>query len=635
MVFAHNAKTRLRYACPKTGLTASRRCQRVATDKAFRTVCRVMKQSMSSACTGLVVLGGALSLSSPALADQIGVESHGAPIPGAVRERLAALLPDERAPRSRFEARRQARRAADIALNVLNSEGYFAADARIGVEMGPPIRARVSIDPGARFKIGEVNVHFVRAGESKTTTYASPEDLQIASGNFALASNIISAETALAADLRDNGYPDAEILARQLIGDRDAASVDVNYRLRPGAMVCVAGVDIQTDGRTREDIIARLSPVEPGDLYTASDMNLFARRLAETRMFTLADVNIADAPETPSDTAEGCQLRDILVQLEDAPKRTLALGGSYSTSEGIGLQADWIQRNLTGRLDTLRASLLTAELESGLSVDWEQPVFRGYGRKLTLGFDAIDETTDAYDRRAFGFSAGYDYRWTERLTLLTGLGFEVSNEDDGETPRDIQIVTGVVGAHWDGSNSELDPTQGERLIASVEPSYTLGDANGPFVRSSIEGRLYYPLVDSRFIIATRGRLGTVFGANNRDIPIDRRFYAGGGGSVRGYAYQALGPRDEDNHPIGGRSLVEGSIEGRWRLGNSLGLTAFVDTGEVTSAEHPKFADFRFGAGLGVRYFTQFGPLRLDLATPIDPRDGDDPVQIYISIGQAF
>ena len=131
------------------------------------------------------------------------------------------------------------------------------------------------------------------------------------------------------------------------------------------------------------------------------------------------------------------------------------------------------------------------------------------------------------------------------------------------------------------------------------------------------------------------RSGVVFGAALSDLPVSRRFFAGGGGSARGFEYQSVGPEDADGTPTGGRGLLEVSGELRWRRDGPLGFVAFLDGANVSANQGVDFEDIRYSAGLGIRYDTLIGPLRFDIATPIDPDDGDDPVQVYVSVGQAF
>ena len=167
----------------------------------------------------------------------------------------------------------------------------------------------------------------------------------------------------------------------------------------------------------------------------------------------------------------------------------------------------------------------------------------------------------------------------------------------------------------------------------MNPEASLRDGTGFYIRNLIEGSIYQPFGES-FVLAGRARFGSIFGIARDDLAPSRRLYSGGGGSVRGFGYQQLGPRDAQNVPLGGRGLSEFSIEGRYRFGN-YGVVGFVDAGQVTASPYPDFSDMRFGVGVGGRVYTGFGPVRVDVATPIGRREGEALVTVYVSIGQAF
>jgi translocation and assembly module TamA len=193
------------------------------------------------------------------------------------------------------------------------------------------------------------------------------------------------------------------------------------------------------------------------------------------------------------------------------------------------------------------------------------------------------------------------------------------------------------GFNLDKSDSLLDPRSGWRAEGRVIPTYAFGGvSDNPYARAVTQGRAYLPLDDSgRLVLAGRLRAGVLFGAQANAVPGDDRFYAGGGGSVRGYAYQAIGPFDGNNVPQGGRSLVDSSLEARWRYNDKIGLVGFFDGGNVSNSLYPKFDNLNIGVGAGIRYMTPAGPIRFDIATPLNPSDRDDLFQVYISIGQAF
>ncbi len=229
--------------------------------------------------------------------------------------------------------------------------------------------------------------------------------------------------------------------------------------------------------------------------------------------------------------------------------------------------------------------------------------------------------------------------WQKRLTYAYGAQIAVTAEEDyvaalGMRQRRTFYIAGLTGrVGLDTSDDLLDPTDGFRLTATVEPEASLEDGFAPYVRTQLDGSAYLSLGESA-VLAGRVRLGSIQGAERLDIAPSRRFYAGGGGSVRGFGYQELGPKDPNGDPIGGRSLNEAAVEMRYRFGD-YGVVAFVDAGQVYESSLPKFSDLRFGAGIGGRFYTNFGPLRVDVATPLDRREGEGWISVYVSIGQAF
>ena len=202
--------------------------------------------------------------------------------------------------------------------------------------------------------------------------------------------------------------------------------------------------------------------------------------------------------------------------------------------------------------------------------------------------------------------------------------------------RDLVILTGRAGAYLDRSNDPLDPTTGWRLSASAQPTAVAGEDTVLFLRTEAQATAYLPLQDgARTVLAGRVRIGSILGGEELTVPSDRLFYSGGGGSVRGFEYQGVGPRLPDNTPRGGLSLFETSVEIRRDVWRNFQAVAFVDAGAIGFQETPNFNNLRYGAGFGVRYKLPFGPIRADIAFPLERREGDADFQIYVSIGQAF
>ena len=229
------------------------------------------------------------------------------------------------------------------------------------------------------------------------------------------------------------------------------------------------------------------------------------------------------------------------------------------------------------------------------------------------------------------------WSWSAGIELLASRETDVTGPADA-TGRETFFIGSVPGlVTYDASDDLLDPTSGFRLSARVAPEASLQNGSFFYVRSQVDGSAYFPVSD-KIVLAGRGRLGSIVGAGNNRIAPSRRLYSGGGGSVRGYGYQSIGPRDANNDPVGGRSLVEFSLEARVRTGfldGNLGIVPFIDAGNVYTSSTPGVSGMRYGAGLGMRYYSDFGPIRIDVGTPINPQPGDSPVAVYVSLGQAF
>jgi translocation and assembly module TamA len=335
-------------------------------------------------------------------------------------------------------------------------------------------------------------------------------------------------------------------------------------------------------------------------------------------------------------TESGDEIRNVQVEIEERDRYTLTSGTSFSTSEGPGLTASLTRRNATRRGDTLTGAMTLATLERAFEVDWRIPDVTAFDRTLVLSADIGREETDAFDKEAISLSGAFEVRASRRLTYTLGAASEVTREEDAFEQRDQQILSTSLGVRLDYANDPLDATKGWRIDARGEPGIVIGDREAQYLSLNGQISAYQPLDrEQHFVIATRLRSGFVYGAALSDLPVSRRFFAGGGGSARGFEFQSVGPRDDEGVPTGGRGLMEVSGELRWRRDGPLGFVAFLDGASVTENEGVSLSDVRYSAGLGVRYDTVMGPLRFDIATPLDPRDGDAPIQLYVSVGQAF
>jgi translocation and assembly module TamA len=439
--------------------------------------------------------------------------------------------------------------------------------------------------------------------------------------------------------VQNRGYADVVAAPREVVVDHADRSVRPTFRIAAGELVRLDGIDLTAEGRTNPDWVRALAPWRSGEVYEPRDVAELERRLLDTGVYD--SVTVALAPREQR-TTDG--LRPVVVSLADRARRTIELGAGYSTSEGVGIDGRWTRYNVLGRADTLALRGRLAELEQRLDLELALPHWRRPQRTLKLGVGAFQMNTDAYEELGAGVRADVTRRYGKTSYLTVGASVDYSkleevNQDAFglvDRQRDLVLLTGLGALSLDRSNDPLDPRRGWRVEARAEPTLVVGDTNVPYLKGQAQGSYYLPFgEEARTVLASRLRLGAIVGGTLDDVPTSRRFFAGGGGSVRGYSYQGVGPRFPDNTPSGGRSLIEGSVEVRHDLTERWGVVAFVDAGAVGEDQFPKGEDLSVGAGIGVRYNLGFGPIRADIAIPLDKREGDPSFQIYLSIGQSF
>lgn len=571
-----------------------------------------------------------LCLSQPAHAQPERVPVEG--LPSALQEELDRIVEPEPAPDSLFAARRQADRTAEAVSRLLESEGYFAAEVESWAEGVDQFERGVRAKIGPLFTIGDTAIEYIGNEPDEETRAAVEEWLElIPIGVPARAQPALDVSDRMLETLQNSGYPDANIQPIDAVADGELQTLDLTYRIQPGLRATFGDLQISGLDRTRRDFIYNLRPWRAGDEVSQDELDEFRSRLSSTGIFQRAAVSLKDAPDDAT--------RDVLVDLQEGPRHTIALGGSASTSEGLGVEAEWQRRNLTGRADSITIGATAATLERRIRATYARPHVGQYDRNLEISTEVEDFETDAFDQTGASISAHLDQQITGRVRGEAGVEFAYASIDDARTRalgtdrRELYLLAAPVAAEYTGVADILDPVNGVRARLFAEPGITFGDETIGFTRLIGEASAYRKLGSNNLIGAVRGRVGSIVGPAG--LPPDRLYYAGGGGSVRGYEYQSLSPRDADGNIIGGRSLVETSAELRWRASDTLGYVAFVDAGTAGLDAEPTFDNVRTGAGFGVRYYAGFGPLRADIAVPLDKRPGDADFQIYISIGQAF
>jgi translocation and assembly module TamA len=588
----------------------------------------------------LLSTAGVLLLASAATADpRAGIRGE---MDAELRAQLIRAVGEvDDAPANRFEARRRARGAMEAAEALLRSEGYYQPVLEDIVEGEETPVAIVDVTPGRRFELSEVQVLWADPSPDAETETDVRDEIGLSPGDPGRAADIISAEGRIVAGLTRRGYADAAAQPRRVVVDHATFTVQPNFRIAAGPLVRLDGVRLETRGPTNPAWVAGLAPWTDGEIYDPEDVAELERRLLETGVYDGVGVALA-----PTDQTNDAGNRPVIVTLTDRPRRILEAGATFSTAEGSGVDLIWTWHNRFGRADTLVWQARAADVDSRLGAALSLPHWRRPGETLRLSAAVLNEDTDAYRRTATALSADLQQRLGKTSYISYGVGLDAGRYDENRFDpvtrlpinfdRDLVVLTGRGSAYLDRSNDPLDPTTGWRLTASAQPTAVTGDDTVLFLRTEAQATAYLPLQDgAKTVLAGRVRIGSIFGGEELTVPSDRLFYSGGGGSVRGFEYQGVGPRLPDNTPRGGLSLFETSIEVRRDVWRNFQAVAFLDAGAIGFQETPNFNNLRYGAGVGVRYKLPFGPIRADIAVPLDRREGDADFQIYISIGQAF
>jgi translocation and assembly module TamA len=557
----------------------------------------------------------------------------------ALRQAIQTYIgTSKRAPHSRFEARQRAQDAAADAVVVLRSEGYYDYTVTPDLGQGDKPAPVLKIDPGPRFLIADPRISWTGPAPDAAASADAGKAMGFKPGEPGRAADVIAAEGRIVAALQKDGYADAKAGEREVIVDHADRTVRPDFRIEAKSKVRLDGIQVKTTGRTNPRWVASLAPWRPGQVYDPKAVAELERRLLDAGVYSSVDVALA-----PSSDADG--LRPVIVTLVDRPRSSLSLGGSYATREGVAADAVYSIYNLLGSADTLsfngQYGTILKRIDVTLSLpDWPWPLYT-----LQPGLTAYRDDTTAYTERDYGGHLDLVRRFSATSFQTIGVSVDYVDDDeeilsDGAVDKVRQrmaLLTLLGRLTLDHSNDPLNPTHGWKFDASVQP--TLGTGDGTLAWAKVDAQLsgYLPLdLSAATVLAGRLHLGSILSADSTyEIPAGRRFFAGGAGSVRGYAYQAVGPRFPDNTPVGGLSLVEASVELRQQIHGPIGAVVFVDAGSVGTQQYPDFHSLSVGAGVGIRYNLGFAPLSVDLGFPLNPREGDGPVQVYVSIGQSF
>lgn len=520
---------------------------------------------------------------------------------------------------------------------VLRSQGYY--DSRISYSLDSaqkPLGVTLNVLPGPHYMIGDIQIDITDSSPPGEVMASLRDAMALKAGAPLRAADVIAAERHILTALTRTGYPQVRTGPRLVAIDHETRSAEVVYRFTAGPRLVFDETVYRGADSVKRGYLDKLKTWTEGEVVDQTQLDAFRRRLMQTRLMNAVRIDVVplDRSETEGDEATPAR---ILIALTEAPLRTISVGAGFSTTEGIGADVSWEHRNLLGAHERLTLTATGSELEQSLRADFYKPHFRRPDQALTATTRAVRQDTDAFDSLELGAGVGLDRRLSNHWTLGVSLDASISEIDDADGKRTFLIGSLPVAANYDSRDNILDPTEGWFLRLATTPSLAEQSGSFVFLRNEGELRSYQQLDErGRIILAERVTAGSIIGADRARVPASRRFFSGGGGSVRSVGFQKAGPLDDVGDPLGGRSLFETSLEFRWRVTETIGIVPFFEGGRVWEDKTPQFSDIRWGAGLGLRYHTSFAPIRVDVAFPINRRPGiDDRVQFFISLGQSF
>lgn len=542
-----------------------------------------------------------------------------------------------RPPGSVLALKRRIERDLKNIRKALDSRAYYGANLSFTVEeKGDRVRLHVTLGPS--YPLRAFRIRYFHEGKEWDPDTTPPDSftpptlgaLRLELGALATPETILRAEDLLLDALNLQGYPFATILKRDVFLDQEAHDVLVWMMVETGPLARFGSVRIEGNERTRRTFFEKKLRWHEGDIYSPLAIEKTQEALELSGLFKSVSLNYDSQLSTQGTLP-------LTISVMEAKQRTIGFGVNYMTSLGPGLTGEWEDRNSRGLGERfgLKASLWVKKQEGTLA--YRIPDFLKEHQNLILYSSFRHEQTKAFTQHTLSVGGTIDRKINRFLQFSYGTLFKLLHSQHSEQNGVFDLVEFPLEARWNRTNNLLDPTRGETLLLKVVPSFQVRSPNFFYTVSSITGTYHVPLTqDETHVLATKMILGSIVGASKNEIPPPERFYGGSESTFRGYRYLTVSPLGRHDKVLGGRSLFLISAEWRMRLKENLGMVLFYDGGNVYHGPVP-FSEHRFlqSTGLGIRYYTPVGPLRLDFAFPLNPRKIDHRLEVYFSIGQAF
>ncbi|MBS1211458.1 MAG: hypothetical protein H6R26_74 [Proteobacteria bacterium] len=565
----------------------------------------------------------------------------------ALKDSSILLELQQKAPVGPFGLLARAREDADRFVTALRSFGYYEGKilmlvdgrmlddpnlpTRLRQAPAKPVKVAVSVDPGPLFHLRNIEIRGILPEHLK-------KRLDLAPGAPALAPKVLEARDRLLDALREDGYALAKVAKPQAILDSDANVLDLVFEVEVGPRVDLGAISVTGLKRMEEPFVRRRLTVRPGQRFDPREIDKAKQDLSSLGVFSSVRATAAEGLDDQGRIP-------VTLAVTERPLHAVSGNAAYSTDLGASLSATWQHFNLLGEAERLSVTGGVGQLGGdstrgigyNLATSFLKPDFLLRDQSLQADLAAVKQSLIAYDQKGITGSVLLNRRFADHWSYSIGLSGEQSRITQEGVTRDYTLLGLPLNLKYDDSNSLLDPTQGVRAVVSLTPMHSLAGSGAPnFILMQVAGSAYLDLGEpGRSVLALRGLIGDAEGASQFELPPNKRYYAGGSATVRGFKYQSIGPQFREDRPQGGTSVAAGTVEYRQRILDQYGAAFFVDVGQVNAGGTPFSDTWRVGAGVGARYYTSIGPIRLDVAMPVNKLPGGSSFELYIGLGQAF
>lgn len=608
----------------------------------------------ASLCAGLV-LAWNLALAADPVAYTIKFDSTGnAALDAALAgsSQLATLR--RAAPAGPFALVSRARQDVGRLATALESFGYYDGtiaitidgrklddtalpDALQALPASAGAHVAVSVKPGPLFHLGTVTLD---------GTVPAATGLKLQTGQPAVASAVLGAGSALLTSLQEQGYALAKIDPPVATLHPASDTLDVRFKVVTGPRVDIGPISFTGLQRMHEAFLRRrLLLVHQGELYQPSRIEAARQALASVGVFASVQVQAKPALDAHGEIP-------LTFAMEERKLHAVSLNVGYSTDLGASAGVTWSHRDLFGNAEQLNigAALTGAggTADQGLGYDTKiqflKPDYYRRDQSLEMDIEGIKQNLISYDQTAVTAGPILSRKLSRGWSVSAGLKATEEQIIQQSVTRDYTLLALPLTARYDGTgvaNPLDDPTHGLRATVSATPTESFTGPGSTFVILQGSASTYLDAAafglsrPGRTVLALRGLIGSAQGASEFALPPDQRFYAGGSATVRGYKYQSVGPQFADGNPIGGTSIDAATIELRQRVWGAVGVAVFADAAQVSTRSAPFGGRLEEGVGLGLRYYTPIGPVRVDVAVPVARQQDGDSFELYLGLGQAF